>query len=42
MFAAAAAQRSYSSFREDAIDSRAWRARDPEWRLDAGAAQWRG
>jgi len=34
----AAAKRSYSSFREDAIDSRIYRAAGPERRLIAGMA----
>jgi len=38
----AAAQRSYSSFCEDAINSRTRRAIDPERRSEAGNPQWRG
>jgi hypothetical protein len=38
----AAAQRSYSSFCEDAINSLTRRAVDPERRSKAGNLQWRG
>jgi hypothetical protein len=38
----AAAERSYSSLREDAINSRIYGALDPETCLTAGARRWRG